>query len=170
MGTRMLWLGPGLALAGALGAAGCAGPFEDRPLELTVEPECAAPAQARRHRDYWLLGTAPPAVNWAGCDKTGAQLSGADLSGADLTFADLSEADLRGADLSGALATGAKLRWADLRGARLTSLYLKGADLRGADLTGADLRGVKLTDVDLSGATWSDGTTVCAEGSIGRCR
>ena len=53
---------------------------------------------------------------------------------------------------------------ADLRLARLFR-----ATLRGADLTNARLGGADLNRADLSGATWTDGTRICAEGSIGRC-
>ena len=43
------------------------------------------------------------------------------------------------------------------------------ATLRNADLTDARMTGADLLKADLSGATWTDGRTVCAEGSIGQC-
>ncbi|MEE9195513.1 MAG: pentapeptide repeat-containing protein, partial [Alphaproteobacteria bacterium] len=44
-----------------------------------------------------------------------------------------------------------------------------GTNLRGADFTGAKMRGADFFTADLSGATWTNGKTVCAEGSIGQC-
>ena len=41
--------------------------------------------------------------------------------------------------------------------------------LRGVDLSQANLTGADLLRANLSGAIWTDGTTICAEGSIGRC-
>ncbi|GAK33742.1 putative protein [alpha proteobacterium Q-1] len=80
----------------------------------------------------------------------GVKLDGANLANADFTKADLSKADLSGADL---------------RGARLYQTILRGADLSGARLNGADLY-----QTDFSNSLWVDGTTRCAEGSIGRCK
>ncbi len=88
-----------------------------------------------------------------------AKFVNASLVEADLTEALLYEADLTKADLSGALLVGT-----DLRRARLFR-----ANLRGADLTDARLEGADLTRVDFSEARWTDGKTICAEGSLGRC-
>ena len=68
-------------------------------------------------------------------------------------------ADLPDADLSGG----------DLRRSDLSRANLQGADLSDADLRGADLSHARLGGADLSGALWVDGT-VCANGSVGRCR
>ena len=62
------------------------------------------------------------------------------------------------------LASSRAEKRADLRRARLFRAILRGADLTEARMTGADL-----LNADLSGATWSDGQTVCTEGSIGQC-
>ena len=157
-------LGWALAL-GTLIGPGCAGP-----LEVVEAPDCAEEPAISEGLGYWAIGRVGPAVNWSGCDKSGADLRGVNLSGADLSFVDLRGANLQGADLGGALATGARLGEADLRGANVVSLHLTDADLRGANLTGADLTGVKTSGVEFSGATWVDGTTTCAEDSIGTCR
>ncbi len=93
-------------------------------------------------------------------DGTRSRFVSASLKGAVFDFAKLGRADFTRADL-----TGAQFREADLRRARLFRANLKGANLTGARLDGADL-----LNADLSGATWVDGTTVCAEGSIGTCR
>jgi uncharacterized protein YjbI with pentapeptide repeats len=84
-----------------------------------------------------------------------AMLKGVRFEGANLTEADFTKADL----------TGASFRNANLRGARLFR-----AILRGADLTGARLQAADLLRADLSGARWTDGETVCAEGSISQCK
>jgi uncharacterized protein YjbI with pentapeptide repeats len=137
---------------------------------------------------------AQPDVQWRHClldgidlsdsDLTGADLRGSsfkrtDLSGAILVKADarrakfvstslkgavLDEADLTFADLTNADLSGASLRGTSLRGTKLFS-----ADLRSADLTGAILDGADLLHADLSLAVWVDGSTVCAERSVGRC-
>jgi len=128
-------------------------------------------------------------TNLSGADLSNATLSNATLSSARLISADLSRATLSGAKLnnadlthatlSGANLSSAYLSSADLSFARLNSANLSRADLSGANLhfatlvnanlTGADLSGVNLTGADLSGATWYDGETICAEGSIGYC-
>ncbi|GER01795.1 hypothetical protein JCM17845_24180 [Iodidimonas gelatinilytica] len=84
-----------------------------------------------------------------------ASLKNVNLSGANLIDADFTKADLSGADLS----------HADLRGARLFQTNLGGANLTQARLEDADLY-----RTDFTGATWIDGTTICAEGSIGTCK
>ncbi len=148
-------------------------------------------------RSGWAACTdaAAPGVNWRGClmdamdlrevDLTGADIANASFKRADLTGArlaevkgrrakfvsavlagaDLSNADLRLADFTSADLTGAVLVQADLRAAR----FFK-AVLRDADFTGARLERADLLHADLSGARWVDGKTICAEGSIGRCR
>jgi len=77
----------------------------------------------------------------------------------------LDEANLVKADLTKADLTGASLKGADLTQARLFR-----ADLSGADLTDARLNGTDMLQTTFDGATWIDGVTVCAEGSIGRCQ
>ena len=136
-----------------------------------------------------------PDVYWRRCvfdrqDLEGLDLSGAtirdssfkraDLSDTVLTDADarrakfvsaimkdvvLDEANLVKADLTKANLTGASLKGADLTQARLFR-----ADLSGADLTDARLNGTDMLQTTFDGATWIDGITVCAEGSIGRCQ
>jgi uncharacterized protein YjbI with pentapeptide repeats len=68
------------------------------------------------------------------------------------------------ADFTNAVLDDASLKDADLRMARFYD-----ARLRRVDLTGAKLDGADMLRADFSGATWTDGATVCAEGSIGRC-
>lgn len=138
---------------------------------------------------------AGPGVDWRRCSLDGRDLSGADLSGmqlrdaslqrtqmvgsklvgveatyvrfvsSNLNDADLTGATLREADFTRATLRGAKLVRADLRRARLF-----GADLTDADLTGAMLGGTDFTNVILAGATWTDGTRICAAGSVGSCQ
>jgi uncharacterized protein YjbI with pentapeptide repeats len=135
-----------------------------------------------------------PGVNWQRCNFDGLELSTVDLSGARLRDASFIRTDLTGstltkvrssrakfvnAALKGVVLDGAKLYEADLTKADLSGASLVGADLRlarlyratlrGANLTDARLRGADLSRADLSGATWTDGTRVCAEDSIGRC-
>lgn len=142
--------------------------------------ECTDPAQ--------------PKVNWRRCYFDGRDLSSVKLAGAmlrDATFqratlkdADLSETDgyrakffsatmpgvkldgarLIEADFTRADLSGASLKETDLRNAKLVNAILQRADFTGARLGGADLR-----HADLSGAIWIDGTTVCAEKSVGQC-
>ncbi|KIL99163.1 Pentapeptide repeat family protein [Paramagnetospirillum magnetotacticum MS-1] len=81
------------------------------------------------------------------------------LNGARLDDGLFSDADFTKADLG-----GASLVRADLRRARFFH-----ASLRGADLTGAKTLGAELLNADLSGARWTDGKTICAEGSLGQC-
>lgn len=136
-----------------------------------------------------------PEVYWRRCvfDRQ-------DLVEVDLTKANLRDSSFKRADLSASLLQGVDgrrtkfisaimqdivLDEANLVRADLTKADLKGASLRGADLTwarmfradlsGADLTDARLTDTDLlqailDGATWTDGKTICAENSIGRCR
>jgi len=139
--------------------------------------------------------TPAPAVQWRRCLLDGIDLSGENVSGGDLRDASFKRADLQGANLanvqgrrakfvSTALAgtdlSGASLIQADFTNADLSGANLKGANLRGARLFQASLRGADLTDavldgadllhVDFSGARWTDGRTICAEGSNGSCR
>ena len=97
--------------------------------------------------------------NLTGIDGRRAKFITANLAGTRFDKARLTEADFTKADL-----TAASFRGADLRRARLFRAILRGADLTAARMNGADL-----LNADLSGATWSDGQTVCAEGSIGQC-
>ena len=140
--------------------------------------------------------TDPPApgVNWQRCSMDGLNLTEVDLEGARVRASSFLRADLTGSNFAGvegfqskfitvkahgvnfdgaalsqadftkADLTGASFKEADLRNARLYRAILKGADMTGARLEGADI-----TRADLSGATWTDGKTVCAEGSVGRC-
>ena len=69
------------------------------------------------------------AVNWSGCDLTGANLANAtltsaDLNGAILTGADLTSADLTKAGLAGTILTNANLTSAVLASARLNRTNL----------------------------------------------
>ncbi|HAE50615.1 MAG: hypothetical protein CMO30_26355 [Tistrella sp.] len=136
-----------------------------------------------------------PGVNWVGCFFDGRPMQGMSLTGgrlrdasftrADVTGTDFSGADLRGAkfvsgkaeeaifaeaDLQSADFTRSKAARADFTGADLRRARFYRADLRGADFTGANLTGADLYDADLEGAVWVDGTTRCAEGSVGQCR
>lgn len=77
----------------------------------------------------------------------------------------LDEANLVKADLTKADLTGASLKNADLTQARLFR-----ANLSDADLTGARLNGTDMLQTTFDGATWIDGVTICAKGSIGRCQ
>ncbi|MGD9508383.1 MAG: pentapeptide repeat-containing protein [Geminicoccaceae bacterium] len=139
--------------------------------------------------------TPAPSVQWRRCLLDGIDLGDDDLSGGDLRDASFKRADLTGANLTniqgrrakfvsatmgGADLTGADLVQADFTNADLSGANLKSANLRGARLFQANLRGVDLTDavldgadllhVDFSGARWTDGRTICAEGSTGSCR
>ncbi len=46
---------------------------------------------------------------------------------------------------------------------------VSGVNYSGVDLSGAKIGKANMTGADLSGATWIDGETICAEGSIGQC-
>ncbi|MFQ5534245.1 MAG: pentapeptide repeat-containing protein [Sphingomonadales bacterium] len=98
--------------------------------------------------------------NLTGIDARRAKFIAAKLSGVRLDEANLTEADFTRADL-----TGASFKNADLRRSRLFR-----ANLRRADFTGARIDGADLLNADLSGATWIDGTSVCAEGSVSQCK
>ncbi|MEM7172638.1 MAG: pentapeptide repeat-containing protein [Pseudomonadota bacterium] len=144
--------------------------YDYRPLNIDQAVNCEQTAGAERGFDYWFKGLTGDRVNWENCSKTGAELAGANLSCADLGGADLSGADLSGADLGCAYARGANLSGADLSGATVRATWLENADLTGANFTGVNWKGMTLpADADFSGATWTDGETVCQEGSIGDC-
>lgn len=135
-----------------------------------------------------------PEVNWRRCHLAGYVAIGEDMNRAvmrDSTFnrgdfseSDLSEIDGRrakfvsatlvgtqfdGANLVQADFTNADLTGASFRGSDLSRAYFIGANLRDADLSGARLDRAEMLRADFSGATWLDGRTICAEGSIGRC-
>jgi uncharacterized protein YjbI with pentapeptide repeats len=136
-----------------------------------------------------------PGVDWRRCLFDRQDLSGIDLTGANLRDSSFNRADLsksRLVDINGfgvkflstnlqnAVLDGARLEAADFTKADMTGASLKDADLRRASLFRAilknsNLAGVQMRDTntsfaDFSGATWIDGKTVCAEGSIGNCR
>lgn len=136
-----------------------------------------------------------PDVYWRRCVFDRQELQGVDLSGAtirdssfkraDLSNAVLSDVDARrakfvSATMKDVILDGANLVKADLTTADLTGASLKGADLTQArlfraDLSGADLTDARLNDTDMlqttfDGATWIDGVTICAEGSVDRCQ
>lgn len=135
-----------------------------------------------------------PEVNYRDCTFDRQELKNVDLTGAQLRDSTFIRADLSGstlqdiegfgtkfnsATLTNVVLDGAKLYQADFSRADLTGASLVGADLRyvefynatlrNADLSDADLTHTDLTGADLSGATWTNGSYVCAEGSIGRC-
>ncbi len=147
-----------------------------------------APAQAA------CSDPARPKVDWRRCyldervfknvDLSGAKLRGSRFSRADLSGVNLSKADahrvkfltakLKGVNFDGARLTEADFTKADLSGASFVGADLRRARLFRADLRGANLTNAKMTDADmlnadLSGATWTDGKTICAEGSLGQC-
>ncbi len=103
-------------------------------------------------------------------DFTGGDLGGIDGRRAKFIDAVLVGASLEKARLSGADFTKADLSKASLKGADLFDAQLQNAVLRGADLTDARLDRANLAGADLSGATWIDGETICAEGSVGQCK
>ncbi|MDH3664996.1 MAG: pentapeptide repeat-containing protein [Alphaproteobacteria bacterium] len=136
-----------------------------------------------------------PEVYWRRCvfdrqdladvDLTGASLRDSSFKRADLTASILQDVDARRAKFVSSIMQEVVLDDANLVRADLTKADLKGASLKGTDLTsarmfradlsGADLTNARLDDADLlqavlDGATWVDGKTICAEGSVGRCR
>jgi uncharacterized protein YjbI with pentapeptide repeats len=137
---------------------------------------------------------AAPDVDWQRCYMDGRDFSGHDLTGARLRETSFQRSQLKGAVLVkvdayrvrfiSAVLAGARLddgqfadadfTKADLNGASLVRADLRRArffhaTLRGADLTGAKTLGAELLNTDLSGARWTDGKTICAEGSFGQC-
>lgn len=136
-----------------------------------------------------------PDVYWRRCVFDQQDLTELDVSGANLRDSSFKRADLSGsimadvdaqrakfitstmqdvildeANLARADFTKADLSGASLKGANLTWARMYRADLSGADLTGARLDDTDLLEAVLDGATWTDGKTVCAENSTGRCR
>lgn len=136
-----------------------------------------------------------PEVYWRRCVMDRQDLVGVDLTGAvirdssfkrsDLSEGILAEVDARRTKFVSAVMHDVVLDDANLVHADLTKADLTGASLKGTDLTrarlfqanlsGADLTGARLADTDLlqstlDGATWIDGVTICAEGSVGRCQ
>jgi uncharacterized protein YjbI with pentapeptide repeats len=134
-------------------------------------------------------------VDWRRCQLDTRDLRGVDLTGAVLRDASLSRsnleeailvrvdgrnarftsAEMRGADLTGAVLVRADFTRADLNGAKLAGADLRraqffGADLRNADFTDARMEGTDLLRARLDGARWTDGTSICAEGSVGACQ
>lgn len=99
----------------------------------------------------------------------GAVMRGANLTNSRFVAASLRQAILDDTDLTTADMTNADLTGASLKGAHLRRTRFFGAVLREADLTGARIEGADFLHTDLSGARWTDGKTVCAEGSSGRC-
>lgn len=137
---------------------------------------------------------ASPGVDWRRCYKDGRNFSNRDLTGAKLRDTSFARAKLEAtnfskvdgfrakfytAKMARAKFDGARLAEADFSKADLTGVSFKGTDLRRtkffganlrrADFTGAKLRGADFFTADLSGATWTNGKTICAEGSIGQC-
>lgn len=137
---------------------------------------------------------AAPGVDWQRCYMDGRDFSQHDLSGARLRETSFQRARLVGTILAkvdgyrvrfiSAVMTGARLddgvfsdadfTKADLAGASLARADLRRArffhaSLRGADLTGAKTLSADFLNADLSGARWTDGKTICAEGSLGQC-
>ncbi len=135
-----------------------------------------------------------PDVYWRRCVFDRQDLQGIDLSGATIRDSSFKRADLSdsllvdvdarrakfisaimkdvildGANLVKADLTKADLTGASLRNANLTQARLFRANLSGADLTNARLSGTDMLQTIFDGATWTDGVTICAEGSIGRC-
>ena len=165
-------------------------PFLFLLLPLLAAAAAAPPARAAG------CGDAPaPGVDWRRCLLAGRDLAGADLTGAVLRDASLDRVVLKGAKLARVDAQGARFVSADLSGADLRDAVLRradmtradligatlvrtdlrrarfyGADLSGADLTGALLEGADLLRASLGGARWTDGSRICAEGSVGACQ
>lgn len=136
-----------------------------------------------------------PNVNWERCYMEERNISGVDLSGANLRDTRFHRSNLNGSNLSnvdahrtkfisaslakgifdGARLIEADFTKADLRDASFVRTDLRRArlfrsNLRGANFTDAKMTAADLLNADLSGATWVDGETVCAEGSIGQCK
>ena len=160
-----------LVVAGAVALAlSACTDIRQEDLVLKAVPNCDEAAMKKGDWHYWVFGTPRPVVNWSGCDKSGADLQDAYLGSSTLINTNLSNANLENADLGAAYLRGTNLSNANLRNVDLTAVYGVDVDLSGADLTGTVRHGGTYTNVDLSGATWSDGETICEEGSMNRCK
>ena len=137
---------------------------------LFVRPGASSSTLSRDCPSCDLRGADLAGANLRKADLQRALLDQADLSDSFLAGADLRDADLGKADLQRALLNQADLSRADLTGADLKAARLRETSLQEADLSGADLDQADLTGADLSGATWTDGRTRCAAGSIGACQ
>jgi len=124
---------------------------------------------AQNLRDVDLTGATLRDASFKRSDLTGASLVGADARRAKFVSTNLQEVQLDGANLVQADFTNADLTGASLKNADLTRARLFRANFTGADLTGARLDGTDLLKAEFSGATWIDGRTICAEGSVGQC-
>ena len=169
--------------------------FGALPETLFAGPALALAMLAATPASAACTDPAGPNVDWQRCyhdervivdkDLTGARLREAKFTNGDLSRSVLANADGRrakfvGAALAGTVFDGANLTEADFTRANLTGASFKNADLRrarlfrailkGADLSGARLERTDLLNADLSGATWTDGKTVCAEGSVSLCK
>ena len=150
-------------------ALGACADVRQESLVLKDTADCEEQAATKDNWRYLVFGTPYPTVNWSGCDKSGAALKGAYLGSANLTDTNLSGADLEHADMGAAFLRNTNLTDANMRHVNLTGVYGVNVDASGADLTGTIRRGGTYQKVLLSGATWSDGETICAEGSFNRC-
>lgn len=126
---------------------------------------------------------AKQAINWSGCNLSGAQMLREKLVAANLMNANLQTANLYASDLSHANLKFTQLHLSNLKYVNLSKANLTGASLMGADLTGANLsqadlsyanfRDAKIESVDftkarLNNAIWIDGRT-CRADSVGAC-
>lgn len=107
-------------------------------------------------------------INFSSANLEGANLSGLTISN-NTNNANLSEVYLKSANLIQTTIKYADLNHAFLMESDLTEADLSYSDLTNADLTNANITDTVFTGADLSGATWIDGTTVCAQNSIGSC-
>ena len=128
--------------------------------ELAERPFAGIDIRNGQLRDANLQRSVLDEANLSAIDGRNANFISGSLKGTNLAGA-----DLRGADFTKAVLGNANMAGADLRRAR----FFK-ADLRGANLTGARMTSTDILKADFSGATWIDGTTTCAEGSVGQCK
>ncbi len=126
---------------------------------------------------------AKQAVNWSGCNLSGAQLLKEKLVAANLMNTNLQTANLYASDLSHANLKFSQLHLTNLKYANFTKANLTGASLMGADLTGANFSQADLSYANfrdaiiisanfsgarLDNAIWIDGRT-CRVNSVGDC-